>query len=422
MARKNRDFGEMRESAPTDDDFLLRVGEHMGRSRSQRGKRVAAIGVWTVIIAFMAMTVLTAIQVDNNRVLNAQLRDTLTTQYNPSFKTRYSELGEATINAWYNTNPSPAPVRLAEGVTWPHSTTTDRTDWQNELARRAADNPDARFVVRNVTFIGGFQQESSPGSGLFFEINSYSAYVDGTLSTITVTFALPDLEDYATLPTLMSEPTITYGTGALGSSVASTQPDGWRSLNVSDNLTQQVDAWAEAYSNNDTADLKQITGDGGDSQYVGALGAKGWEYVEDSARIVWAYENGGNTNEAVAQIVWRMKLPDVVVEAETANGEDTVIPGAVQTQRMEILIQEPASGLPRIVAWGPVGTYMILNAETNRLTQDEFDAIVASIQRLSQVQPEPQPEPEPTETPTEEPQPTEEPSPSGSPGGSTNGG
>jgi hypothetical protein len=199
---------------------------------------------------------------------------------------------------------------------------------------------------------------------------------------------------------------------------------------VSDNLTAQADAWAEAYSNNDTADLKQITGDGGDSQYIGAIGAKGWEYVPGSARIVWAYENGGNVNEAVAQIVWRMKLPDVVIEAETANREDVVIPGAVQTQRMEILIQEPQSGLPKIVAWGPVGTYMTLTVETNRLTQDDFDAISSSIQRLSprtnsgtnSNSGNDSGDDTTEEQPAETPAPTETPNPEATPGGSTSSG
>jgi hypothetical protein len=375
--RKNRDFGELRESAPTDEDFYRAVGEKMGRSRSTLGKRVAAIGVWVVVIAFMILTVAGAFQVNNNKNQNVELRSMMETQYNPSFKTRYSDLGKEIIDGWYNTNPSPAPVQLADGITWPHAGESDLTD---DEASAAADP--ARYApsitVRNVTFIGGRQEESPDTEGLFYEIDMYSAYVDGTLSNISVTFAIPSLDDYTSLPTLISEPSILPSTSANGEPIKSDVPS-WRNVSATENLEAQLESWAEAYSTNNSGALKQITGDNSDSYYLGALSTKAWEYVENSVSVVWLKENDGNVNEAVGQVTWQMKLPDYTEPDPTRPNEVIERVGATQTQRMEILIQAPESGLPLIVAWGPVGTYQTLDSDTNKLNEEEFNNITSGV-------------------------------------------
>jgi len=377
--RQNRDFGELRETASTDEDFYRAVGEKMGRSRSTTGKRVAAIGVWVVVIAFMLMTVLSAFQVNNNRAQNVELRSMMETQYNPSFKTRYSDLGKEIIDAWYNTNPSPAPVQLANGITWPHASVSDLTDYESDAA--AADYKPS-IAVRNVTYIGGRQQESPDTGGLFYEINMYSAYVDGTLSTISVTLAIPSLDDYTTLPTLLNEPSIFPNNSALGATIAGDAPS-WRDVTATDNFKAQLESWADAYTTNNTGTLKQITGDNSGSSYIGALSAKPWEYVDNSVSIVWLKENNGNTNEAVAQVTWKMKLPDYTVKDPNDPEATVTRTGATQTQRLEILVKAPASGLPLIVAWGPVGSYLVLTENTNKLTEEQFKKIMASVKTVN---------------------------------------
>ena len=373
--RQNRDFGELRESAPTDEDFYRGVGERMGRSRSTAGKRIAAAGVWVIVLAFMLLTVMSALQVNNNRAQNTELRSMMETQYNPSFKTRYSDLGKEIINSWYTTNPTPAPVKVASGVVWPHSTASDLTDFEDGVA--TVDYTPS-ITVRNVTYIGGRQQESPDTEGLFYEIDMYSAYVDGTLSTVSVTFAIPSLDDYVTLPTLMNEPTIFPSTSAIGAGIATNQPS-WRNIKATDTFNAQLESWAEAYTTNNTGTLKQITGDNSDSFYIGALSSKPWSYVDQSVKIVWLKENNGDTNEAVGQITWQMKLPDYTVVDPNDPDATVIRTGAVQTQRLEILVKAPASGLPLIVAWGPVGSYLTLDEDTNRLNEDEFKAITASV-------------------------------------------
>ena len=373
--RQNRSFGELRETAPTDEDFLRGVGEKMGRSRSTRGKRLAAIGVWVVVIAFMLMTILSAVQVNNNRIQNVELRSMMETQYNPSFKTRYSDLGKEVIDAWYNTNPSPAPVQLAKGITWPHANDSDLTDYE---ASDSATDYIPSIAVRNVTYIGGRQQVSPDNSSMFYEINMYSAYVDGTLSTISVTFAIPSLDDYTTLPTLMNEPSIFPNNSALGATVETDAPS-WRNVTATDTFNAQLESWAKAYTTNNTGTLKQITGDNSGSSYVGALSSKPWEYIDNSVSIVWLKENNGNTNEAVAQITWKMKLPDYSVTDPSDPDATVTRTGGTQTQRLEILVKAPASGLPLIVAWGPVGSYLTLNENTNKLTEEQFKKITSSV-------------------------------------------
>lgn len=379
--RDNRDFGELRETAPTDQDFYRALGEKMGRSRSTTGKRVAAIGVWVVVIAFLALTVLSAFQVNTNRNGTVKLQGMITTQYNPSFKTRYSDLGKEIINSWYDTNVSPAPVQLADGVSWPHTGTSDLTDIEanNQAIASKADYTPS-ITVRNVTYIGGRQEKSPTVDGQFYEIDMYSAYVDGTLSNISVTLTIPSLDDYTTLPTLMNEPSILPSTASVGKPTTSDAPN-WRGVSATDNFTTQLESWAAAYTANDSSALKQITGDNSGSFYVGAVSDKTWQYIKDSAKVVWIKENNGNTNEAVAQVTWQMKLPDTTVDDPNSDdSSDTITQtGATQTQRLEILIKSPGSGLPLIVAWGPVGSYATLTEDTNKLTQDEYNAITGSV-------------------------------------------
>lgn len=374
-ARKS-DFGSMREQSATDADFRRAAGIQMGRRRSGFGKKAVAFGVWTVVVSFLALTVLSALQVNNNMLLNVELRKTLETQYNPSFKTRYGDLGRSITEAWYNQNPSPSPVKLANGITWPHSGTNDSSDFQADYATAIANGVSLTpsMTVRNVTYVNGEQIPAPGEDGQYYEVNYYSAYIDGSLGVIAVTLGIADLADYGALPTLMSEPTILPNDGALGETISSTQPN-WFGATATDNMKTQVNSWAKAYSENNSSALKQITGDSGKSFYIGAISDKGWKYVDSSAQIIWVKEKANDPDYAVAQVSWKMKLPDFeVVDPRDPQKKITKV-GATQTQRMEILIKSPKSGLPLIVAWGPVGTFSILTPAMNSLTEEEFKTV-----------------------------------------------
>lgn len=371
----------------------------MSKPRARGGALAAKITVWTVLSALVLLNVVNLVATQ----ANGQRADTLNTMfhasYNPSFKVRYSQLGAEIIRAWYSTSAVSSPIPVAESVTWPGTEVApEGTPEGEEPAPVESEGdlviddipsvlpsgeiiPSGAITIGSITFIDGSQVEHPTINGQYAERNDYAVLVNGAWYTISVTIGIESLEDNS-IPVLLAPPTLQPRTMSQAAPANLTgAPTGWSNFSATDAVTAQLVAWATAYTTNDSASLKRITGDSADSYYVGLTPSK-WDYVTDSLKVLWSYERPASEGGGVvASVEWNIKVPDYSYEDPgdgTTTPEKKTVVGAQQVQRMDVLIEDAKSGLPRIVAWSATGTYPELRALHNALTKEEFEALPGS--------------------------------------------
>lgn len=377
-SRKDRDFGPKGVDYGTSDQYERGLIQ-MGKPRSRASARAAKILVWSVLIGLIGLNVLNLGVANANRQQGNSLEAMTTSAYNPSFKVRYDSLGAEVIKAWYDPAISASPIALGAGITWPaNGSTSTPADSGSSNATSATTTPSVNtgsIAVSSVAFIGGQQIKTPANGNAYQEDLSYSAYINGNYYRVSVTIGISDLSNPNVLPTLISPPTITSQVATVADPSAKPgEPVQWQKYDVQSGLTTQINAWARAWTTNDPVALKQVTGDGGGSYYAGLTPGQ-WGYVDTSLSVLWAYTRPNEQNATVAEVQWSIKLPDTS-NPDPQNSSNTIhVTGATQVQRMDLLIQDAGSGLPKIVAWGPTGTYGILAAGQNALTKAQFDAL-----------------------------------------------
>jgi len=388
--RAEQDFGGFGYD-PSSDGAWEQGRVKMAGPKSKGRSRAAQIIVWVLLVLLVLLDIVNVGTSNANRKQSDDLADRLTTAYNPSFKVRYGDYGAQVVRAWFNPAITSSPVPLADGIEWPggggssdDATSTDEGDSNTAAATGSEDGSSASssssatstkdsvpISVVSVAFLGGEQTENPTQRGAYAEQDYYSAYINGSFYRVAVTMGIPDLDDFNAEPVLVAPPTIvTVAPQATKETQNPVTPNGWHKFDVKDNLATQLDAFAEAYTENNTVQLKQLTGDGNADHFYAGLTPGSWQYVKDSSSAIWAYEQSSGSGQVVVELQWQMKLPDETIEEGDSTRDLT---GQTTTQRMDLLVTKAASGLPSVVAWGPAGTYATLEAKQNALTQDEFN-------------------------------------------------
>lgn len=349
----------------------------MGEPRSKRPRAAAKIIVWgslsVLVVGMGASLALT----NANRSLNVELSKTLETQYNPSFRVRFDSIGGEVINAWYaKQNP---PIDVDSTVAWPTGTGTAASGKQLSAAPKGTGQSDTAnnastaqtLTVSGVAFLRGSQiQDRGPGKR-YTERLEYYALFNGVPQVVGVTIAIPDLDDLTSEPVLVAPPSIIGKptTSSVQAKQENSPATTLGSAQFTDAATAAVNSWAKAWTEDDSAALKQATHDADAGNVYRGLGS-GWVYVPGSAKVVWsalAPQAGGN---AVARVTWDMQTPAITPQTGSASNQTQPIPGVTQTQTMDVLIGAYQSGSPSVLAWGQPGTYLELKAGYNAITKD----------------------------------------------------
>lgn len=374
MAKKSRDNG-------FDDGMISREQQRgysegllkMGSPKSKTPKIMARLLFWGFMIIVPSLIILNLIISDNNRSLNAELNKTLETQYNPSFRVRYDNMGAEVINAWYNKQKPPIDVDAK--VSWPSVSAGQL----NQLSGTPKEDPNAAnkavLNVSGVSFLKGSQVESKGAVGRYEERLEYYALVNGVPQIIGVSIAIPNLDDINSAPILMSPPSIIGkpNTGQVSNDPAATPVQALGSVNLTEASKSILNVWAKAWTEDDPSSLKQTTQDPKNESIYRGLGG-GWTYVANSVQIDWSALSEDGGGNAVARVRWQMQTPATVIPASDGRPAQT-IPGAVQQQSMDVLIGKYESGNPAVLAWGQVGTYGDLKAEHNALSKEEAEKL-----------------------------------------------
>lgn len=377
-------------------DYERDLGIKMEKPRRTLGARIASIMLWVFVLALAVIVVFATVFLpriaEQNQTLIQQTEDT----YNPGFKSRFDGLGQTVIKQWYDLTPaSSVPVALAEGVEWPSG------QYDTEV--------EAPLIVKNVSFLSGETTRKDEES--YEERLTYVATVNGFNQGVEITFVIPNIHDADATPVLASAPSF-VSIPMADPSIVNLKPNS-SDVSSTDSIRTQMESWAMAWTENDSAGIKQATGDNSSEHYYLGLYPGTWTYVEDSMNINWATYIGTGENEAHVQATWQIKSPDQYIETQDDNGNDITITktGMTTTQVMEFLVTDPNSGLPRVVDWGPVGSASAESLEEYGSAVDS-DIFERTMSMIGQPTEEEEPEgtsqtPAPDETETSEPEESE---------------
>lgn len=366
----------------------------MSRPSSRLGYRVVRLFAWTVAFGLIAST---GVNVYNAAVTQRQvttLEGMVTEQYNPSVKVRFSQLGGQVISAWYNGGSQ--PVALADGISWPASVPVTNKDQQGTTQQpQKGDKPqsgasatdqksdqtqaqpqtralDGTPVVSNIAFVYGSQtkQPTEEHPNAYVESLTYSATVNGVLQYITILFRIDDLSDLA-LPALVAEPSLVNPDDVNAKIEADNGPKDLKNWNVSTEQLSQLDSWAKAYTTDDRATLKRLTGDTNKGDVFIGLVSGNWDYVPNSIKVVWA-KSMNEPNNGYARVSWQIQ--EVVDSGvKDASGKATT-KTYKQTMTMDLLVTNKETALLSVIDWGAAGSYEKLTKYGNALTEETAPA------------------------------------------------
>lgn len=365
----------------------------MSRPSSRLGYRVVRLLAWTLAFGMIGST---AVNVYNAAVTQSQvgeLKGMVTEQYNPSVKVRFSQLGSQVISAWYNGGSQ--PVALADGISWPSSVPVTNKDQQGATQQpQKGDKPqsgaatatdqksdqtqpqtkplDGMPVVSNIAFVYGSQtkQPTEEYPNAYVESLTYSATVNGVLQYINILFRIDDLSDLA-LPALVAEPSLVNPDDVNAKIEADNGPKELKNWSVSTEQLSQLDSWAKAYTTDDRATLKRLTGDTNKGDVFIGLVSGNWDYVPNSIKVVWA-KSMNEPNNGYARVSWQIQ--EVVDSGvKDASGKATT-KTYKQTMTMDLLITNKETALLSVIDWGAAGSYEKLTKYGNALTEETAPA------------------------------------------------
>ena len=175
----------------------------VARSRKNRDREKKLLKMIIALSLAFVMVVFFSAVSSNFRV--NKLRDELNSQYSASFKTRYQELAEETIRAYFS-NGDPVTNLLPE------------SSWNNndEFAKSVPVNVEGLALIQsgkisdksiNISKLKKDDPENFKNPRA--EIYEFSGFVEGRKYLFTVTFIIPDTMNTSKLPYLYSPPIMT---------------------------------------------------------------------------------------------------------------------------------------------------------------------------------------------------------------------
>lgn len=261
----------------------------------------------------------------------------------PSFKSRYDDLGALVAQSWLE-GGQPV-VDTVAGLTWP---TTDKG---------------TGITIVGVGYLGGTTTPLEGTSDLHESLRYVAVADDGAQYTVTIDMGI--LREGDTVrPVLFSAPFVEPRTSV--SVVSGTGVPGWATFTAGPQSAVHARAldWARAWTSNDSAALKAITGDTSTARYEGLVSAEPWRVVDSSLNIVWAVQRPSD-GLVVVRVVWDIEVPaskgpgtGSALTSEDSTDEVST-PGKTIRQSADLLVADATTGLPRIVAWGAPGTNLV---------------------------------------------------------------
>lgn len=380
MSKKKDRFGSIGMPRGASSTAQYQMGAVQMRSSSPWRRNVAR-GIVAAALIITLSCVIILINHSNRAIKNSErAQQQLTESYNPSFKVRYGDLGRQVISSWY-AKESP-PVDLAKGVEWPEESESKSNDENAE---------DESILVTGIALMDGkrtnlVMDNKTSEIKSFDEVLTYRAFLEDEPVAITVNLhsALGEEDPY---PVLMATPSLEPLDETVDREISS-EPEDLDKVDLTEETTQQITTWAQAWASDDRRSLKQIVADPDPKRLYSGLG-KGWSVPEDEEPTVnWQRQKSMDGEKYIVASV-SFNIVKSLDTGEVDEDKNPIYRELSNLQTMDILIGDYESGIPTVVAWGDSGTWDELKPRQNSYVNSEDEE-----SRIPE-------EEEPTEMPTD---------------------
>lgn len=352
-------YGEIDPPEGSDFDILENRGIYTVRGYGGAAAKARKAAGWVVIGSFFCAVAFVGWGAWVVSSKNQEMATYAQKSYNPSFKTRYEDLGKDVIHSYF-AHKSP-PINLMGNVKW--SDTRDVSTVEENDSAVLSGEP---VSVTDLTFIGGEQYDFTPKADLkdkntfrnpTTEVLRYQGRIGRNLYSFTVNIIIPDKDSFISRPFLIDVPTVTPQNTLVASSendtIASpaTLPNS-KQVKLSPEAVQLISRWASAYAQNDAESLKQVTGDQDQAWTYKGLG--GFRST-GSPTVEWAYEiNGTDDGGGIKkdeEVYTFVKIQAKFVPGLSRKGANGTVNDAIE-QTYYLMMLNPTKANPMIVDWG----------------------------------------------------------------------
>lgn len=341
--------------------------------RKKKAKSIQAIMIKIAVIAWIIILVLVMVAAVRSGARVSNLQKKVDQMQTISFDSRYSELGASIIKAYYAGQE--APVNLMKGVEWERKSDSREVSIAKpnveNLSLISVKNPaPSSSSAKNTVFV-------NPRS----EVLVYSGMIDGKVYEFSVNLIIPDKDDYTNLPYLASVPSMLPASETILSEESnldtpSDNPDsGYKKMSLNDSSLNTLTDWASAYAQDDRESLKRIVGDNDIRHAYHGIG--GFSLV-GSPMVLWSYQydEGKDKDSGNDFIVARVQfnMTQSTSGTQSSDTQSEVIGNSseefIQTQTMDIMLNNFGAGSPDIVSWTPAGSWGMLKPYSNAVVID----------------------------------------------------
>lgn len=385
MGQKKNDKKAMAEMSPTpyrsnkrlmEDDGVFAIMDRMKSKKIKDSRIVKSIAIASA--GFVGLTFFSTI-VTSTKISN--FSEQVQAVESSAFKTRYESLGEVIIGSYYGGRDT--PINLLAGADWPGVNENGEED--SSSSGTSGPNGGASARVNDVALMDGYDSVVSLNeadadldvSGVFSDPRKetlfYTANINGNKEVVSLQILIPDINDTAKEPYLITPPSIESRHSTVESGISGSEPnvgDFFEEVTLNEYSIDTITDWASAMASNDSGQLKRIAGDNNGNHSYRGIG--GYE-LTDSPQIQWSYEYEENGENYIVARVRYVITTDAQnsssssADSVTGNSDsDSFMP----TQTMDVLLANYSEGAPNIVAWGGGGSWDTLTPGMNAIEND----------------------------------------------------
>lgn len=372
MARSKRprrdvdEYGSIDVPYDTQRNTMERLGIYPIRGRSDKARKIESwLYKGIVLTAMVGAGFVTFSACDARSSVKNMDTSIESLENDPSFAIRYPELGATVIEAYYAGNTP--PVNLLETVTWAPT--------ESDISISGGKAVEVKNLGLSKAPVSTDIPASSKQGSVFtnprMETLTYIGSIDNKYYQFTVNFIIPDKENPVIYPYLAAAPAMEPLPMFVQAKESMGTPEGQSGFSKNDDLGEDtldvISRFAIAYAGDDRTELKNLTGD--DNPQHTYYGLSNY-LLKGSPSLVWAYkytpyeDNPNSETFTYVRIAFQME--------KTGESDQSRVP-FTQLQTMDLLLSNQSGSTPRILAWGPAGTWTSLSQGMNAVMSEDIE-------------------------------------------------
>lgn len=374
------DWGEKTPPFSTMHESLDDIGVYQIRGKSKKVMTIYSILVYFIIFVITTVLLLSMTMGIRSGYKSMQLSKKIDSMESPAFKTRYSELGQAVIRAYYSSQLP--PINLMNGVQWDRAGGVSQSSSGSGQAAPKINITNLALVNTPATI----EVPASKEKGSLFtkprsEVLVYTGYVNDKLYQFSVNLIIPNIDDPSVLPYLASPPVMMPVSGSVISTESGLdQPrtggeSPYSEVQINEYSMKTINDWANAYAQDNRDEIKKAVGDNDATHEYHGIGGFN---LQGAVTPLWSYvyNSGTPDNKEDDAIVARIQFNIVQKVENDSNAAQKEVLGIkdttfVQTQTMDILIDKISEGQGSVSAWLPAGSWSSLSSKMNAVTMND---------------------------------------------------